>query len=431
MIRWMSGSWWAAVLVLMVAGCANIGSGETGGGGTAVAQQTHSRGTTLASQPGTSRLSRSMWFQSVQMTSAASGWALDYSANPADSGVAPRILLARTVNDGRTWVDVTPAAARPMLATTFASEVLDPVDDQHVYLAVTASTHDMSNRVLNTTAIFATADGGSTWTESVPVKAAGTVTGVTFANATDGWLLLDAANGTTRRPRPWLFRTTDGGRHWSPAATAPPPGSGGLNDFCQKLGITFPTATIGWLTISCRSGAYVEVSHDGGSTWAEQSLPLAANPCRSSSGPCTISGPRFTGGSAFLTVAQASGGSVPALLASPDLGQTWHLLALPTTASQYPQIRFFSPADGVLVTAGPQGALGDVFYTTADGGQTWTPVPQGKHFTQPGDTVDFVTPQVGVVWSQGGGTQSSTSPPLYMTTDSGHTWHPFTPQFVG
>jgi hypothetical protein len=49
----------------------------------------------------------------------------------------------------------------------------------------------------------------------------------------------------------------------------------------------------------------------------------------------------------------------------------------------------------VLVTAGPQEALGVVFYATADDGQSWTPVPQGTHFTQYGQAIDFAGQQAG------------------------------------
>ena len=45
----------------------------------------------------------------------------------------------------------------------------------------------------------------------------------------------------------------------------------------------------------------------------------------------------------------------------------------------------------MLVEAGPQEALGAVYYDTADGGQSWTPVPQGTHFTQYGYAIDFAS----------------------------------------
>jgi photosystem II stability/assembly factor-like uncharacterized protein len=371
-----------------------------------------------------------MWFQSLQMTSATSGWGLDFSANPAYLAADARMLLVRTADSARTWADVTPSAARPMLATTFGSQALDPVDSEHAYLAVTAATQDTSNSVVNTTAVFATVDGGRTWAETTLVRAAGTVTQVSFADARHGWLLLDTVDSATGQSLPCLFRTTDGGRHWSPAATAPPPGSGGMNDFCQKLGMTFPTATTGWLNIRCRSGAYIVVTHDGGSTWTKQPLPVPADPCASPSGPCDITGPQFTGGAGFLTVAPETSTPAASLLVSHDAGHTWQPLTLPSGAGQYPQITFFGPADGVLVAAGPQEALGTVFYTTADGGQTWTPVKQGTHLTQFGATIDLASPQAGFAWAQDGDASGSAPPPLDATTNAGRTWTSFTPHLT-
>lgn len=91
-------------------------------------------------------------------------------------------------------------------------------------------------------------------------------------------------------------------------------------------------------------------------------------------------------------MAPAAGLSAPSLLASHDLGRTWQPLALSAGTGPYPQIAFFGPADGVLVAAGPQEALGTVFYTTADGGRSWTPPRQGRHFTQYGASIDLATP---------------------------------------
>ena len=69
-----------------------------------------------------------------------------------------------------------------------------------------------------------------------------------------------------------------------------------------------------------------------------------------------------------------------------------------------------------------------MFYTTADGGQSWTPVPQGTHFTQYGETIDFASQQAGFAWSSGGDTAGA--PPLYTTTNSGRTWHLITPHLI-
>ena len=164
--------------------------------------------------------------------------------------------------------------------------------------------------------------------------------------------------------------------------TAAPPGTADPNDMCQELGLSFPTTTTGWLRTSCRAGNYVFVSQDGGSTWAPQSLPVSVT--AGQGGPPDVTGPQFQSGTGFLTVGPALGD--PSLLETQDLGQTWYTVTLPAGAEQYPQISFFSPTQGVLIPTASQGVLGTVFYTTDDGGQHWTPVPQGTDFTQIGSS---------------------------------------------
>jgi photosystem II stability/assembly factor-like uncharacterized protein len=441
MTRRPAAAWcMAAVILLSAIGCAKAGitgTPVTGvarvGSATASAPQKAgapasqpgapaSQPTSLASQP------RPVWFQSLQMTSATSGWALVWSANPGVIADNTHILLARTTDGARTWSDVTPAAARPMLTTLNSYAALDPVDGDHAYLAVSRSASDDDGPV-STTAVFATADGGRTWTESAVFKTSAPVARLSFADASHGWLLLGQVFSAPGQPVSWLYRTSDGGLHWSPAATVAPPGTYGNNSFCQPLNLTVLTATTGWVSIGCRAQVEFLVSLDGGGSWAAQPLPLPAGILRTPNGPPSLTGPQFVGGTGFLTVAPPTPGT-PSLLGTRDQGQTWQLLTLPSSAGQYPQVTFFSPADGVLVTAGSQEALGAVFYTTSDGGQSWAPVPQGTHFTQYGEAIDFASQQAGFAWNSGGSTAGLSPPRLYATTNSGRTWHPFTPHLL-
>jgi photosystem II stability/assembly factor-like uncharacterized protein len=243
-----------------------------------------------------------VWFQSLQMTSATSGWALVWSANPAIIADDAHILLARTTDGARTWSDVTPAAARPMLTTLYSYQALDAVDGDHAYLAVSHATSDDGGAV-STTAVFVTGDGGRTWTESAVFRTSAPAARLSSADASHGWLLLGPVFRAPGQPATWLYRTSDGGLHWSPAATAAPSGNYGINSFCQPLNLTFPTATTGWVPISCRAQAEFLVSHDGGGSWAVQPLPLPAGTLGALSGPAFLTGPQFAGGTGFLTVA--------------------------------------------------------------------------------------------------------------------------------
>lgn len=423
MTRRTVGAWCAAAVILLLAvGCARAVSTGTpvAGGGTASGGTAGARG--VSASP---KVSAPAWFQSLEMTSAASGWALAWSANPGVSADNAHIVLARTVDGARTWSDVTPAAARPMLTALNSYQALDAVDGDHAYLAVSHATSDGSPA--GTTAVFVTGDGGRTWTESAVFPTSAPAAGLSFADASHGWLLLGSVFSGPGQPVTWLYRTSDGGLHWSPAATVAPPGNYGMNSMCHPLNLTFMTATTGWVTVGCRAQDEFLVSQDGGGNWAAQPLPLPAGTLGPPDGPAFLTGPQFVGGTGFLTVAPPPPGT-PSLLDTRDGGQTWQLLALPSGAGQYPQVRFFTPTDGVLVAAGPQEALGAVFYTTADGGRSWTPVPQGIHFTQYGEAIDFVSQQAGFAWNSGGDTAGA--PPLYATANSGRTWHLFVPHLV-
>ena len=444
MIRRMGGPWWAAALVLMVAGCAGVGSIAGGTGAAATARNSPSAstgaagsatGAAVASQVGASRQkTERIWLQSLQMTSATTGWALYYSKNPnSSSGVFT--LLARTTDGGRTWTDATPAAGLPMLATPDAQEVLDPVNGRDAYLAVTGATQESNNSV-NTTAVFATTNGGRTWTKSATLRAVSFASQVSFADPQHGFLMLGGEDGAMDEDQVWLYRTADGGKHWSLAAVSPSETgaavsgqqvSGRIPTECDKNGLDFPTATNGWIASTCNVGLTnaLLASHDGGTSWSDQPLPLAATTC--ADGACFVAGPQFADEAGFVTVDPEPG--APSLLETSDLGRTWKTIVLPA-GLEYPQITFFSRTDGVLVAGGTQGSFQGTFYITANGGQTWTPVRQGTNFTKIGADIDFTSTRDGLAWTTGENSDPSPATSIYETTNSGRTWHAFTPYLV-
>jgi photosystem II stability/assembly factor-like uncharacterized protein len=428
----------------MVAGCASVGGNAVGIGTGATAPSSSSAstgaagsatGTALTSKTGATRArSGPIWLQSLQMTSTTTGWALYDSKNPnSSSGVFE--LLARTTDGGRTWTDVTPAAALPMLATPYAEQVLDPVDGEDTYLAVTGATQE-SNNVVNPTVVFATTNGGRTWTKSATLRAVSFASQVSFANPQHGFLMLGGNGGTMGEDQVWLYQTSDAGKHWSLAAASPgetgaafpaQQGPGRIPTECDKYGLDFPTATAGWIASTCNAGLTngLLVSHDGGTSWSDQSLPIPATICAGRA--CFVRGPQFVGGAGFVTVDPQPGG--PALLETRDLGQTWERIALPAGV-RYPQITFFSPTQGALVVAGSQDSFQSTFYTTTNGGQTWTPVPQGTNFTKIGVDIDFTSTKDGLAWTNGENSDPATATSIYETTNSGRSWHVFTPRLV-
>jgi photosystem II stability/assembly factor-like uncharacterized protein len=160
----------------------------------------------------------------------------------------------------------------------------------------------------------------------------------------------------------------------------------------------------------------VLVSHDGGAHWASPPLPIPASACQQDG--CDVAEPQFAGHTTFLVISDYPNAAL--LVVTTDGGATWRTTSMPAGAGPYPRVRFFGPADGIAVSAGPQGSIGRDFYRTSDGGRTWTAVRQGKRFGLTGASFDFVSPTVGFAWIPA-------AQQMYQTSDSGHSWTAFVP----
>jgi hypothetical protein len=221
-------------MAVVVAGCAGVSGNAAGvgAGGVATARSSASASAgahvpkTATPADAIRTQAKAIWLRSLQMTSATTGWALYYPGNPNSSSAA--LLLARTTDGDRRWTDVAHAAARPMLATPDATQVLDPVSGDRAYLAVTGATQE-SNSSVNTTMVFASTDGGRTWTDSAPLRAVSTVSEASFADPRHGFLLLGGGDDAMGEDPVWLYRTADGGAHWVAGRRHPGPDrDGGL-----------------------------------------------------------------------------------------------------------------------------------------------------------------------------------------------------------
>jgi photosystem II stability/assembly factor-like uncharacterized protein len=408
--------WWCALcVVLLAAGCGSPAGRPQ--------QPARAQRSAAEAPPRASRAGPGIWLYRLQMTSARTGWALRWTVSPWGTQ-AGYLVPARTADGARTWADVTPPAAAALLATPGATPVLDALDGSRAWLAVTAALGETSSPHL--TVVFGTSDGGRTWTESAPFNVPAPARLLSFAGPGDGWLLA-SYGGTMGQDPVWLYRTTDAGRRWSLIAAAPQSGTGrnGLPVECDKAGLAFATAQVGWLSSYCtgESPDVLLVSRDGGAHWAPQALPAPAR-ASCASGCEVYNPPQFFGRAGFVIIGH--GPAAPYFLASRDLGQTWAPEPLPLGAGLYPRVTFFSPRDGVLVPAGPNGAIGGIFDVTADGGMTWTAVPQGRAFTANGTEFDFVSPRTGFAWVPGADAPAG-PPAMGQTTDSGRTWTAFTP----
>ncbi len=367
-----------------------------------------------------------VWLTSLQLVTATQGWALAYTHNPNSPNPVAQALL-RTSDGGRTWNPANPPAgpqpaggAYPVLAARSASLA---------WLALTWPAGSGSYQTTpSRTVVFATTDGGRTWTASAPIRSPGQARWMSFADPRHGWLLTDLGAAMGQDPVR-VYRTTDGGARWTLTASSPPfpasqqaPGPpatapSGISTGCDKTGIVFASPRDGWLTTYCNNlaGALL-TSHDGGITWQPQPLPIPAGACTLSG--CSVSPPQFTGRTGLLLI--APGSQPPYLLRSTDRGANWQLLAVPPAARWFQAADLIDASHALLVPGSPPGQVpGPIseLWFTADAGQTWTAVRQGTALS-PGTTITFPGPGAGFAWNP----NVTGIPPLYATTDSGRNW---------
>jgi photosystem II stability/assembly factor-like uncharacterized protein len=266
--------------------------------------------------------------------------------------------------------------------------------------------------------LWRTTDGGAHWTNVSPPSLPGRLSPYTdtayLLDATHAWVAESSpsAGGVT------TFRTTDGGKTWQKGGSI-----GGLS---PKL--FFIDQNHGWLLLPTQgTSASFYSTDDAGLHWNfTSSAPWTVRP--TSVGPSTIT---FSS----LTTGWISGGN---LMVTHDGGVTWHVQPLPVTRSTGYYVRwltFFDPQHGIAIFE--QDVEGIAFVpqrgpdptqllVTSDGGSTWVArsLP-GEAPVQMG--LDFVDANHGWVIA---GTRADflSDPgvplPLYRTDDGGLTWVP-------
>jgi photosystem II stability/assembly factor-like uncharacterized protein len=355
----------------------------------------------------------------------------------------------RTTDGGASWTDVSP----PSIANRTNKNDEFFLDATHAWVAETASS---ANACVDHVVIFRTVDEGRTWQQSAPIPVRFSVptdvlwTGVTnhagllsFVDAQNGWLLLgsgptrfSAADGVDQQwnGANWrvgdLYRTTDGGLHWTLAATDPGSASGCVPGPQRAAGLavmSFSSVTTGWISGDCvKAGGWrLLVTHDGGVTWGVQVLPISA-PSPTCSIPCTgLDVPVFFDERQGMILVEGR------LLATSDGGASWSVRSMPTGAFW---VDFITPSEGWAAGAGAnpspvQCSLQNLdacngnfqLYRTGDGGQTWVP-GSSSSFLEPAPKywppayLHFVDSKTGFL-DPGGPIHG-----LFRTNDGGRTW---------
>jgi len=373
-------------------------------------------------------------FAPVSMMTATDGW-----ADPSLSGQA-----RRTTDGGAHWADVSPPSA--FVGGARSSHFLDA---SHAWVVDTSWTPRIRFLAHRTT------DGGRSWQQGAQVtvdvvspaaldeNALGGPS-LNFLDPEHGWLLFDwilQAKSPSSEPHfNALYRTGDGGLHWTLVSThswsfiGAPWTSG-----CPWGGpVVFISLTTGYMVkpdrtyepgrtqdCSTPNQLSLHVTHDGGRTWQFQALQVTG--LHTSCG-CVVDMPDFVDPlHGFLVLAGST------LLATSDGGTTWSLRSTPGGSLDASSIAWLNASDGWAWTFSgplvPSPATDTTptsatvpLYRTRDGGATWTRIETNLvGQTRDGWIGDlyFVDQRTGFAYraTEAGGTSV-----LLKTIDGGVTW---------
>jgi photosystem II stability/assembly factor-like uncharacterized protein len=346
------------------------------------------------------------------MTSETAGWALG---------------AQRTTDGGAHWSSAGPPSV-PDRAAGYAEFFFDST---HAWVAETAGS---ASTCADHIAVFSTTDGGQTWQQAAPIpapmplqseiiwasypisSARTTLLGPSvlyFVDPENGWLLVKTGpNGFAGAGRPQtgpLYRTTDGGLHWTVVAqTLPATG-------CNNVGqITFSTPTTGWIRLDiCAASSPLAflVTHDGGASWTEQ---VIADGCG-----CTATMPVFFDQQHGLFLVSGS-----ALYVTADGGSTWTSRPFTFQGNEgLEAMVFIDPSHGwALLSNFRTTEIDYQVFATSDGGKTWTDLKANVPPLSPIDSstisLTFADVHFGLL---------AIASKLFKTTDGGHNWTPINP----
>jgi photosystem II stability/assembly factor-like uncharacterized protein len=290
--------------------------------------------------------------------------------------------IDRSTDGGQTWT----FTALPGCLQSCGPLSVSFVDATHGFAATSPLTGDST--------LFATQDGGVTWTPVASMPNLGSVSvggpialpQIVFTSSLDGWAMTGPSGyGTHSQPTDSggvLYRTTDGGATWK---ITPGPPSGLQYSlptfFGNNQAVVLATRSQNdqrqSAAVAAR-GAAVYVTDDGGSTWTRYPLPV-------------FSRDDFTPGSLLARFAAVGPFSWRIAVGSliyetSDAGRTWTTVTpTPKTSLGDPTaVVFSSPEVGMAIAQLPTCFLGPTFdpaanvcypvlIVTSDGGRRWSP----------------------------------------------------------
>ncbi len=330
-------------------------------------------------------------FTSIHMVDAITGWA------------STKESILRTVDGGENWTDVKPK--------NVSGQINGPMfcqDDQTAWIIYT---QESSPKII----VYRTKDGGGNW-ESVQISRTYNtqVTSLSFSDSTHGWLLA-SYGGAAGSELVDVFKTSDGGASWKQTASVNPKQEipNGIPFPGDKTGLTFADQKNGWITgYWAADSVWFYTTHDGGLTWAFQSIPIPKG-YHTEGGSVGTHSPQFFGSKEGVLPVVFRGQNPPALMlyTTQDGGISWN--ATPPVQSALESLESFRGFQWSIVDA-QHSFVSDGYklYYTSDGSHSFVSITPNINFKNL-QQLDFVSEQLGLAIIDG---------ILWKTNDGGHIW---------
>jgi photosystem II stability/assembly factor-like uncharacterized protein len=423
--KWIVG---AVVLALLLAGIVVDLAGRGPGGPSAGPTRRAGGSKTGSATRSEDLVSSALTYPAVQLMGLADG-SVGWAAN--ENG------LYVTTDQGRRWRTITP----PNLAHAFVAEhigSLDAVGESDLWLVLIdvpglvpySQSTDGSDRGEG---IDRSTDGGRTWTFSaLPgcLQGCGANLMVSFVDPEHGF----ATIGPGETGPTMLFATDDGGATWTPAGSLPDlgsilvggPGPGPQMEFTSTLdGWALTGTRYGYDAQQTSPGGVLYRTVDGGMSWTRVSgLPAKAQ----------YSLPTVFGAESAVVLSNPEGlpDRSTSVFVTHNDGRTWtpHRVPISNARLSMKGARGLQFRFAAVGPASWKIDLGSVLYSTVNAGRTWVrSIPKGRLVSGPVVSAVFSSPRDGMALLPL--TECSTAgeclPSLTVTTDGGHRWEPVRP----
>jgi photosystem II stability/assembly factor-like uncharacterized protein len=344
----------------------------------------------------------------VDMLDAQNGWGI---GGPRASGSANRVF--RTRDGGATWIENTPPEPAPFAGAEVSGAIGYFADAQTGWVTFHAS---IPSSVPENPVVWRTVDGGASWQAGSALDTSGLaetywVSHIVFSGTQNGWLLAHVGAGMNH-DYVALYRSTDGGVHWS--RVIDPMIDGGIQS-CTKTGLAFSDGSNGWLTGDCngvRPGAFLYQTKDGGAQWDPAVLAAPADHpdlFTADQYACEVLAPFLNGNKAYLGVECADMGN-------PAAGNMSYLYR--SASGGAPVAQAYPGGDLFTLDGNRIWALGKEIFRSDTAGASWTKLATVTWDGQ----FDFIGAQLG--WAA---VRKGSEYGLVRTTDGGSLWTQLAP----